>query len=520
MGSEGGTNQVYVRALDSQEARPLPGTEETFCSLVFSPDGQWVAFYAEGKLKKVSLQGDPPVTLANAAGIHGMSWGPDNNIVFADPSVSGLQKVPAAGGTPQLITRVNFGKGEAAHRWPAYLPGGNAMLFAVLKRGRPDEAQIVAQRFDTGERKVLVEGGTYPSYVSTGQLLFVRAGKLMAVPFNAESLETTGAPVPAGQNVMQTIEGAAEFGLSRSGSLIYVPGEQSLGTAPVLVDRNGVTGKPLTGFPADFYDWPSISPDGQRLAVSTGGEDIWVYDIPRGTLTRLTFDSKSHSPLWSPDGKWIAYSSRAAESTPNLFRRLANGSGSEERLTNSKNMQQLSSWSSDGKFLAFAELDFATGFDIGVLPLEGKRTPVKFLQTPSVERAATFSPDGRWLAYASDESGREEVYARPFPGPGEKRQISTEGGHDPIWARNGELFYRHGNKIMAVSVTTQPVFKAGASRLLFEGSYYWFIHRPNYDVTADGQRFVFLQSTDPPAKQINVVLNWLEELKRRVPAAK
>ena len=522
--SQGGISQVYVRALDSPEAKPLPGTEGTYCTPIFSPDGQWLTFFVEGKLKKVSLQGGPPVTLANASGVNGVSWGSDDNIVFSDPSVGGLQKVPAAGGAPQMITTVNSGKGEIAHKWPAHLPGGKALLFAVLKGGRPDEAEIVAQRLDTGERKVLVQGGTYPGYVPTGHLVFVRAGTLMAVPFSLERLETTGAPAPVAENVMQSGQGAAEFSLSPFGSLVYVPGgKRSNGTVPVWVDRKGVAGQPLSGFPANLYSWPQISLDGQRLTVNNGGAaggDIWIYDIPRATLTRLTFDTKSNSPRWSPDGRWIAYSAIGPEGSANLFRRLADGSGSEERLTKSKNAQQPSSWSPDGKLLAFQENHPSTGWDIWVLPLEGDRKPQPFLQTPFSELMPVFSPDGRWIAYVSDESGREEVYARPYPGPGEKRQISTEGGREPVWARNGELFYRLGNKIMGVQVATQPAFKAGAPRPFFEGPYFWFVYLPSFDVTADGERFLMLKSTDPPATEISVVLNWFEELKKRVPAGR
>ena len=520
LGNRGGTNQLYVRAIDSPAAKPIPGTEAAFCTPIFSPDGQSLAFYADGKLKKVSLQGGPPVTLANASGLHGMSWGPDDTIIFADTSVGGLQTVSATGGTPEFVTTVDASKGETGHKWPAHLPGGKAVLFAVLKGGRPDDAQIVVQRLDTGERKVLVEGGTYPKYVPTGHLVFSRAGMMMAVSFDPERSEVTGPPAAVAEDVQQSGQGAGQYALSNRGSLVYIPGgEQGNENIFLWVDRKGVT-QPLPGFPGALYLWPHLSPDGRQVLVWRGGAaigDLWVYDIPRATLTRLTFDSRSERPLWSPDGKWVAYSGIVPGASANLFRRPADGSGAEERLTQNKNAQAVSSWAPDGKLLVFVETDPSTGYDIWLLPLEGDRKPQPFLQTKFLEHMAAFSPDGHWLAYVSDESGRAEVYARPFPGPGQKVQVSTDGGTDPVWARNGELFYRNGNKMMAVEIRTQPAFEASQPQPLFEGQYHSSVSRANYDVTADGQRLLMLKSKDPAPTQINVVLNWFEELKRKVP---
>jgi len=508
--------------MDSPDARAIPGTEGTFCTPVFSPNGQWLAFFSDGRLKKVSLQGGSPTTLANVGGVHGLSWGPDDTIVFSDPFLGGLQRVSAAGGTPEFITTVDAGKGETGHKWPAHLPGGKSLLFAVLKGGRPDDAEIVVQQLATGERKVLVEGGTYPKYVPTGHLVFTRAGTMMAIPFDAQQLEVKGAPAPVAENIMQSGQGAAEFALSSLGSLVYVPGGARANEELLMwVDRKGTVQPPLRGFPKDLYLWPSLSPDGQRLVVGSGGPaagDLWVYEIPRATATRLTFDRRSTAPLWSSDGKWIAYSSTVGGNSANLFRRLADGSGGEERLTQSTKQQIASSFSPDGKWLAFVESDPSTSYDIWILPLEGERKPQPFLQTQFIEFMPAFSPDGSWIAYVSDESGREEVYARPFPGPGQKWQISSDGGSQVAWARNGELFYRNGTKIIAVEIKTQPAFSAGTPRTLFEGRYSSFVHRRNYDVTSDGQRFLMLQSADPAATQINVVLNWFEELKQRLPA--
>jgi Tol biopolymer transport system component len=328
----------------------------------------------------------------------------------------------------------------------------------------------------------------------------------------------------------------AHFSISDQGSLVYVPGAAGGDESTLVwVDRKGAE-QPLAAPPRP-YNVPRLSPDGRLLAVATLTlPEIWLYDIPRGTLSRLTFEG-GQRPLWSPDGKRIAFRSARAGKPPNLFWKPADGSGAEERLTTSDHLQTLHSWSPDGQVLAFTDNAPTTGLDIWVLPLEGDpssreagsgqgRKPRPFLQTTFAESAAKFSPDGRWLAYQSDESGRNEIYVQPFPGPGGKWQISTEGGTEPWWARNGEIFYRNGNQLMVVETRTQPgsqpIFSAGTPRKLFEGPYVTTgIAITNYDVTADGQRFLMIKPVaqqGAAATQIHVVLNWFEELKRRVPS--
>ena len=251
-----------------------------------------------------------------------------------------------------------------------------------------------------------------------------------------------------------------------------------------------------------------------QFDIASGTCEIWIYDIARGTLTRLTTEGgSSQFPIWTPDGKRITYRGYRA-GFRNIFWKTADGTGDEERLTTGENAQIPTSWSPDGKWLAFYDKSPTTGNDIWMLRLDGERKQEPFLQTPFNESDAMFSPDGRWLAYQSDESGRSEVYVQPFPGPGGKWQISTEGGGAPRWARNGrELFYYYGNKMMAVDIKTEPTFTAGKPRLLFEGQFI-----ANYDVSPDGQRFLMIQAVEPeqPATQINLVLNWFEELKRLV----
>ncbi len=494
--------QLYRRSMDQLEASPIPGTEGG-ASPFFSPDGQWVGFFTYNKLKKVALAGGPPTALCDITGIrYGASWGPDDTIIFG-VSVSGLLRVPSAGGTPQPLTTLDPNQREIVHRWPNILPGGQAVLFTVFS-GSLETARIAVQDLKTGRRKVLVDG-TYPRFVPTGHIVFARAdSSLWAVPFDVDRLEVTGSPAPLIEGVQVNGGGLASFALADNGSLVYMPDTASVPTRLVWVDRKGVE-QPL-GAPPRPYSSPRLSPDGRMLAVVAQG-DIWVYNIPRGMLSQLTFDGRSAlGPIWSPDGKRIAFASAREGKPLNLFWKPADGSGPEERLTTGERRQSPESWSTDGQAIAFSENGLATGRDIWVLPLLGERKPRPFLRTPFSETGPQFSLDGRWLAYVSDESGRNEIYVQPFPGPGGKWQISTEGGTEPVWARNGELFYWNGNQMMAVETKTQPTFSAGTPRLLFEGLYQRNLAPgvAQYAVAADAQRFVMVKAaetgTGPRAK--------------------
>ena len=361
-----------------------------------------------------------------------------------------------------------------------------------------------------------------PVNVPTGHLVYVQEGTLWSVPFDLERLEVTGAPVLLVEGVMQSSQtGTAQFSFSSNGSLVYVPGgvggyERTL----VWVDRQG-TVEPLAA-PPHAYDDPRLSPDGEQVTAQIEGvnADIWIYDVHRGTLTRLTFEGYDNMPLWTPDGERVTFSSSRAGGPENLFWKPADGSGEAERLTTSEYTHHPLSWSPDGQVLAFREDHPTTGGNIWMLPMEGERKPQPFSQTPFNEDTAVFSPDGRWLAYVSDESGRFEIYVQPYPGPGGKWQISTDGGTEIAWAQSGqELFYRNGDQMMAVEITTEPTFSAGIPQLLFEGDFQTgIVSRADYDVTPDGQRFLMVQLGGVlEVSQINVVLNWFEELKRRVP---
>jgi Tol biopolymer transport system component/tRNA A-37 threonylcarbamoyl transferase component Bud32 len=525
---QGGTQQLYLRAMNSIEARPIFGTEGAIYPF-FSPDGQWVGFFAGGKLMKVSVTGGATQNLGDALLPRGASWGRQGMIALAPTNVSVIQQVPDSGGTPQPLTRRQ--NGEVSHRWPEFLPGGKAVLFvASANTGSWPSAQVAVQSLGAGERRNLVQGGgMYPRYAPSGHLVYAQGGSLMAVPFDPQRLAVTGTAVPVVEGVLQsTVTGVAQYSFSSTGSMVYVSGGvQSAQSRLEWVSRNGAE-QPVAA-PARAYLNPRLSPDGRQVSVGIVEQEsqLWLYDLSRETLTRLTFEGKQNLyPVWTPDGKRIAFqSSKEGPSGPlKVFWQLADGSGGLERLTNSEDTGAPLSWSPDGQLLAYIEITPTTGYDIWVLRMSDRKAQ-PFLRTPFNESVPRFSPDGRWLAYVSDESGRYEIYVQSYPGPGGKSQISTDGGTEPVWNPNGrELFYRIGDKMMAVDITTHPGFTAGKPRTLFEGQYVPTPATfPNYDVSSDGQRFLMLkrvEQAEAAPTRINVVLNWFEELKQKVPTGK
>jgi Tol biopolymer transport system component len=516
-----GVQQLFQRALDDMEAKPIPGTDGAF-NPFFSPDGQWIGFFAKGKMKKVLVTGGVPVTLCDSGISGGASWGTDNTIVFAPSNTSGLWRVSAAGGKPQAITTPDPAKGEYSHRYPQIMPGGKGIVFTALSGFGWDESRVELLRLDNKERTVLVRGGHTGRYVPSGHLIYYRAGSLLAVPFDLGRLKVTQTdPVTIADGVRQVgITSGAAYSVSAGGTLAYLSASpHQFESRLVWVDRQGRV-QPISAPPRAYGLGPlALSRDGKQVAltITSDTQQLWTYDLARGTLTQLTSErGSSISPVWTPDGKRVAYRSNKAGSW-NLFWRPSDGSGPEERLTTSDENHIPVSFSPDGQLLAFTASDPTTGNDIWVLRLSDRKAQ-PFLRTPFNEALPRFSPDGRWLAYSSDESGGDEVYVQPYPASGGKWLISLGGGTNPRWNPNGrELFYSNGDKMMAVDVTTSPNFSVGRPRMLFEGQ-----DLSTWGVSPDGQRFLVIKPAEQQqaATQINVVLNWFGELKQKVPAGK
>ena len=516
MAERNGRSQLYVRALDQFDSKPVPGTEGAY-NPFFSPDGRSLGFFAENKLKKVSLQGGEPVTLCEARIPHGASWGPEDTIVFADSEGYQLLRVSASGGRPELLSKT-----EDRAFYPEFLPGGKAVLFSVKGFHNPDYAQIVVLPLATGERRVVLEGGANPRYAASGHIVYARAGAIMAAPFDLARLEVTGPAVTLIEGIRIEEWGAAQFALSPDGTLVYVSGGPAWIGKLTLVDQHG-SSKPFS-MQAQAYGPISLSPDGQRLAVTVveASTDVWVYELARGTYTRLTMEGSNYRPTWTPDGKRIVYQWISGPKKCQIVWQLADGSGTEEVLTTSDYPWWPASVSPNGKLLAFQQNDPDTGMDLAILPLEGNRLPYTWLKTKFNEWGAVFSRDGNWVAYASDESGQYEIYVRPLTGTSGKRQISTGGGEEVTWSPDGHaLFYRDGIKWMSVAVQTQGEFRAETPKVMFEGPY---LNVPgvSYDVMPDGQHFIMIEENQKSAAttQLNVVFNWFEELKRRVPSGR
>ena len=539
----------YVRTMGELDAKPLAGTE-TFggqrYNPVFSPDGESIAYLTGAEVRRISISGGAPIVIATitegrGTSASGASWGADNTILYSVDS--GIWRVPADGGTTERVISAKEGESMGS---PRLLPDGDSVLFSVTTATGPtrwDQAQIVVQSLRTGERKVVWHGGGDARYVATGHLVYAVGNDLLAVAFDLDELTVTGRPVPVVQGVQRATVPAtngdtANYGVSESGTLVYLA-SGSLGGGGLIVtlrtlvwvNRDGRE-EPLAAPPRP-YSYPRVSPDGMQVAVDVrdAESDIWVWSLERGTLTRLTFDPLfDRFPLWSPDGRRIVFSSQRDGSRGNLFSQMADGTGQPDRVAEAdKNTQVFpTSFSPDAtRLLVYGDPNNTQKDDIGVVALDaGADRAVKpFLTTMFDERNAEVSPDGRWVAYESDESGQPEVYVRPFPSVDAGRwQVSTGGGTQPLWARNGrELFYRSGDAVMSVPVETRAGFVARNPVVLFKGQFAPSLSGRNYDVSPDGRRFLMLKvgsgadaQNTPPARFI-IVENWFEELKRLVP---
>ena len=539
--------QLFVRALDALEPVAIASGGVVRGPFV-SPDGQWVGFVNNNTVQKVAITGGPPITLASIGGPpRGATWSPDDTIIFATGDLTtGLQRVSAAGGTPEVLTRPDHTQGEDDHLWPEILPGGRAVLFTITSQtGGLDTAQLVVRDLRTGTNKVLLRGGSHGHYVASGlaspkraereggHLVYVAAGTLRAIPFDPNGLETHGTAVPVLPRLATTSFGAGDFAVAADGTLVYVDvpgGLAAKARTLVWVDRTGKE-EPVAA-PPRAYEHPRLSPDGTRvaLAISDQENDLWIWDLGRATLRRLTLDPGTDSfPAWTPNGRQIVFSSNRGGQN-NLWWQAADGTGAAERLTTSSNPQLVTGITPAGTAVVFNEQTPTMGRDLLQLALDGTRRVTPLLQTKFDERNGIVSPDGRWLLYESNSSGLFEIYVRPFPNVGGGQwEVSTAGGTRPLWSRSGkELFYvgADGALLRVPVEASGATWNAGTPTKLLEGRYFTAGGGGGrtYDVSPDGQRFLMIKapvtdaSAAPPA--LIVVQHWDEELKRLAPAGK
>jgi Tol biopolymer transport system component len=527
--------RLFTRRLDQPNATEFAGTQGANAPF-FSPDGEWVAFSTGGKLQKISVEGGSAIALCDAANAPGGSWGEDGNIIAALSQTGGLSRIPSAGGPPTPVTDLQ--NGEITHRWPQILPGDKAVLFtASLTTAAFDGANIEVMSLADHRRKTLVRGGTFGRYLPSGHLVYVNRGTLFAVPFDVDRLEVHGTPAPVLDQIgYTTVQGSAQLDFSQTGTLIYRSGGAGGGLLTVAwLDGAGKV-QALLAKPG-AYGNPSLSPDGQRLAMDVtdgSGTDTWAYDWQRDTMTRLTFTGTAVHPVWSPDGRYIAFRTNPGEGLSVI---RSDGSGKPQSLTQSKDAQIPWSFAPDGKRLAFSDVGSGNGQDIWTVPLEsdgaGLRAgkPEVFLQTKAVEWQPSFSPDGRWMAYASNESATSQVYVRAFPDKGGKWQISNSGGQFPMWSRSGrELFFETlDNHVVVAAYTVKgDSFVADKPRAWSEkqiGTGGPLGGVLNFALAPDGKRIAAIMpvETAEAQKAQNQVIfleNFSDELRRKVPVGK
>jgi serine/threonine protein kinase/Tol biopolymer transport system component len=547
----GTTEGLQLRSVDALDARLIAGTDKDSIEPFFSPDGQWIGYWSgtDQKLKKVAISGGAPVVICDTSPlVLGASWNSDNTIAYSD-ILTGVMRVSADGGTAEVLIKgsiVNAAK-EGFPARPLMLPDGKTLLFTNNTGSDPSNYQIGVQSLKSGERKILIRSGLAATYCPTGHLVYSlvnnNTGNLLAIPFDLDSLEVKGGSVPL-------LEGIGVAAISDSGTLVYVPqpavaaGAASAASSAntlVWVDRQGK--EELLGAAPNDYQALKISPDGTKVALTiaeAGNNDIWIWDISHKTPTKLTFDKANDgNPLWTPDGSRIVFRSARGGGLGGVYWKSAAGIGEEELLASRPDRVLIpSSFSRDGKILALFEFILSPlGLDIGMLSMEGKREMKELLQEKHAELEPQISPDGRYVAYQSDESGKGEIYVRSFPDVNKgKWQVSSSGGGSPLWSPDGrELFYRSGDATMAVDIETEPTFKRGNPKTLFRGTYLSTtsqkIVMTPWDIHPDGKKFLMIKpsgvpaggstaekpATAPPRPKINIVVNWFEELKQRVP---
>ena len=526
--TRGGEQMLATRALDQNQPTRIVGTEGAAAPF-FSPDGQWVGFAARGKLNKVSIHGGAAVNLCDVLFFRGGAWLPDGSVVASLSNVRGLSRIDATGGTPRVLTQPKPGEGN--HRWPYALPGGKKVIFTASTTTGGNNLQIVS--LQTGEIQNLQIQGSFARYLPTGRnsghLIYFNDGALFGVRFDADMAAPRSAPVPLLDDLAYSAEtGGGQLDVSRTGLLVYLSSRTAEVWTPAWIDAAGKV-TPLLVKPG-AYSHLRVSPDGNRITMAVAsdrGSDIYVYDLRRDSMTRLTFNTQRNwSPIWTPDGQHIAYSAGSPTGVTIEWVR-SNGGGQPVRLLENPAMLNLYAFTPDGKHLAYTEMNPQTGGDIWTLPLDSSDPehprpgkPELFLRTPVSDQVSGFSRDGRWIAYMSNESGRAEVYVRPFPGPGGQVQVSTEGGINARWSQHRrELFFEAPDRRIMLAEYTIPddsFAVVGRPRV-------WAGTRPYgpdwMDLAPDGKRVAILVGSVERADgnlHATFVLNFFDELRRKI----
>ncbi len=509
-----GKTRVWIRPLSALAAQPLAGTEGTTRPF-WSPDSRFIGFFAGGKLMKVDVGGGPPTKICDAPTGADGTWSPEGVILYDGTGADPIHRVSAAGGAPVVAVKADAGRKETQIGWPEFLPDGRHFMYMCINAKVDDSAYRIGS-LDSTETKAFAPAQTMLTYAPPGYLLFVRDRTLVAQRFDAKAIKTLGEPVPLAEQIGTDAVGLARFSVSRDGILAYRTGES--GNRLVWVDRSGKELETL-GDPGEYGE-PDLSANGDRLAfdlldLRANKTDIWIRDIGRGVNSRFTFaPGNAFSPLFSPRGDTIVFASDR-DGAPGLYEKAANGQGDEKLIAKMEELVIPVSFSPDGSILAYQVRNQKTGWDIVMLPMTGDRKPVTFAGAAFNENGPHFSPDGRFIAYMSNESGRQEIYAQSYPGPGGKWQISNTGGSDPHWRADGkELYYRSPDqKLMAVEIRGGASLEAGIPRPLFVGRVHIGNARNKVLPAGDGQRFLFVAPLGRDAMNpTTVVLNWFAGL--------
>jgi serine/threonine protein kinase len=509
---------LWLRSIDAVQDKPLQGTENAEFPF-WSPDNRSIGFFADGKLKKIEIGGSTISVLCDVSLPRGGTWNREDVILFSASAASPLLRVSASGGAPSAVTSLITDENENSHRWPHFLPDGRHFLYlslhGVSARDNPTNTLRIGS-LDSKETKALFKTDGNAIYAS-GHLIYVRQNTLVAQPFDLGRMEPKGEALPIAEHVAADVRSLGQFSASQSGLLTYLDGTLSTQRQLTWVDRSGTRLRNVSG--PDHYDNPVLSPDGKRVtfALGAGAIDVWLYDLRSDVKTRLTFGSPGKESnafnTWSPDGRSLVYLSYGGGKY-SIRRKPLEGAGSDEVLLESTGTRPVPfSWSPDGKVVAYHQLSKGVR-SIWMLPVSGEHKPLLFLESAYRPQ---FSPDGKWLAYCSEETGRVEVFVVLFPGPGGKRQVSTDSGCQVRWRKDGkELFFlSNDKKMMAADVkTSDSSFQIAALRPLFQ-THIEDISSYNYDVSPDGQRFLCNYTLEQSTAELTLIVNWDAVLEKK-----